>query len=196
MAGGSHGGFITLEYALAYPNRVRAILVGDSGAQISHWAGMNMIATALSDPRVKPDPAQVVRLLSGKCFDEADYAAGFGSIAPLYAAPDEIKDKAEVDVGKALGEITKLVFETTCAAMNDCASRYDVRDRLREIKVPVFVFVGRHDWICPVVLSEELAKGIPDAKLVIFENSGHLPPLEEKTLFKKEVEAWMSSKSI
>lgn len=196
MIGGSHGGFLTLEYALAYPQHVNAIIVGDSAAQVAHWAAINMTAKALTDPRVQPDPAQLIRVLSGTCFDEADYAAGFASIAPLYAAPDEIKDKAEVDVGKALSQVTKLVFETTNAAMNDCVSRYDVRDRLHEIKVPAFVFVGRHDWILPVKLSEEIARGIPDTKLVVFENSGHLPSLEEKTLFKKEVDNWMASNGI
>lgn len=196
MIGGSHGGFLTLEYALAYPQRVNAIILVDSAAQVAHWAAMNMTAKALTDSRVKPDPAQLVRILSGTCYDEADYAAGFASIAPLYAAPDEIKDKAEVDVGKALSQVTKLVFETTNAAMNNCASRYDVRDRLHEIKIPAFVSVGRHDWILPVQLSEEIARGISGAKLVVFENSGHLPPLEEKTLFKKEVDDWMASNGI
>lgn len=192
MIGASHGGFLTLEYALAYPNRVKAIIVGDSAAQMAHWGAINMTAKALTDPRVQPDPTQLVRLLSGSCIDEADYLTAFTSIAPLYAAPDHLKDKTEVDVGKALSDVTKFVFETNSAAMSDCISRYDVRDGLHKIKVPAFVFVGRHDWITPVKLSEELAEGIPDARLVIFENSGHLPGLEERTLFKKEIDAWMA----
>ena len=71
--------------------------------------------------------------------------------------------------------------------MGDCLSRFDVRDRLHEIKMPVFVYVGRYDWITPVKLSEELAAGIKDSKLVMYEKSGHMAALEEKTAFQKDV---------
>lgn len=196
MVGASHGGFITLAYAVNYPQRVKAIIVGDSAAQIAHWGTANMVAQALTDPRVKPDPAQFVRLATGTCINEADYMQAFTSIAPLYAAPDEVKDKAEVDVGKFLVEATKFIFETNSAAMGDCVSRYDVRDRLHELQIPAFVFCGRHDWITPPVLSEELAKGIQNSKLVIYENSGHLPALEEKSLFSGNVQAWLKENDL
>ena len=35
------------------------------------------------------------------------------------------------------------------------------------------MIAGRHDWICPPDLSEEIARLIPHADLRIFENSSH-----------------------
>ena len=78
-------------------------------------------------------------------------------------------------------------YETGNAAQGDCLSRFDVRDRLHEIRIPVFVYVGRYDWITPVKLSEDLAGGIKGSKLVIYEKSGHMAALEEKTKFQKDV---------
>lgn len=200
MIGGSSGGFLTLEYVLAYPRHISAIVVGDAAAQMSHWAMGNMIATALTDPRsaaaVAANPAQVVRVLTGTCTSQEDFFGAFGAIAPLYSAPAELKTRAEIDVDTVLASATKVVFETNSAAMNDCLSRYDIRDRLGEIKVPAFIFVGRYDWIAPPVLSEELARGIKGSKLVVFEQSGHLPPLEEKTKFQREVRAWMDENQL
>ena len=148
---------------------------------------VNMTARALTDPRVKPDPEQLVRLFSGRCKDQMDLITGFGSIAPLYAAPPEVREHAEVDVDAVLGAATVPFYETGNAAMGYCISRYDVRDRLQDIKIPTFIFVGRHDWITPVPCSEEIAAGVPMSKLVVYEKSGHFPGLEEKTKFQKDV---------
>lgn len=196
MVGASHGGFFTLDYAIKYPQYLRGIIVGNSAAQFSHWAMANMVAKALTDPRVKPDPEQFVRLITGMCFDESDYVQAFGSIAPLYAVPEVLKNKAEVDVGKVLAGITKFIFETSSAAMGDCLSRYDMRDRLHELEIPALIFCGRHNWITPFFLSEELAKGLSRSKFVVFENSGHLPALQEKTLFKKEIGIWLQENGL
>ncbi|KAK5127621.1 hypothetical protein LTR85_006961 [Meristemomyces frigidus] len=196
MIGASHGGFLTLEYALTYQQHLYGIIVGDSAAQVSHWGAINMTKAALTDPRVKPDPEQLVRMLSGNCRDQDDLMTGFATIAPLYAAPDAIKDLAEIDAGAVISKSIKPFYETVNAAMNDCASRYDVRDRLHEIKVPAFVFVGRHDWITPVPCSEFIAEKIPTSKLVIYQTSGHFAALEQKTPFQRDVREFIKTLGI
>ena len=101
MIGASHGGFLTLEYALAHPGHLYGAIVGDSGAQF-HWAAMDAVKTALTDPRVTPDPDQVVRALSGSLTSHEDLASGLGSIMPLCSVPDHLKDQAETDVSEVL----------------------------------------------------------------------------------------------
>ncbi|XXR98564.1 alpha/beta fold hydrolase [Sorangium sp. So ce426] len=51
--------------------------------------------------------------------------------------------------------------------------RFDFTPRLPEIAVPTLIIAGRHDWICPPDLSEEIARLIPGADLRIFERSSH-----------------------
>ncbi|MHA2402254.1 MAG: alpha/beta fold hydrolase [Candidatus Kariarchaeaceae archaeon] len=55
------------------------------------------------------------------------------------------------------------------------------------IKAPIYFFAGKSDMITPTVLVEDYYNGI-DAdkgkKLVIFENSGHWPMLEEKKKYQ------------
>jgi pimeloyl-ACP methyl ester carboxylesterase len=80
--------------------------------------------------------------------------------------------------------------------MGDCLSRFDLRDRLHEIEIPVFVYVGRYDWITQVKLSEDLAGGIKGSKLVVYGNSGHMAALEEKTKFQKHVREFLKSLNI
>jgi len=55
------------------------------------------------------------------------------------------------------------------------------------------VLAGRHDPESPVPASEELYNGIPDAQLVIFENSGHFPFIEEEMLFSETLDRFLTS---
>ncbi|KAF2764949.1 alpha/beta-hydrolase [Teratosphaeria nubilosa] len=137
MVDGSYGGFLTLEYALKYPEHGMA----------------NMCITALTDPRTKDHviAKQLLRLLTA----------------------------------------VKLNFECVNAQMGACISRSDFRDRLKEITVLAFLSVGRHDWIKPMKMSEDLAKGLPSATLMVHGRSVHLAALEEKTKYLKDVREWL-----
>ena len=55
---------------------------------------------------------------------------------------------------------------------------WDVIDRLGELDVPTLITSGRHDE-CTPALVQPLADGIPGAEWVLFEESAHMPYLEE-----------------
>jgi proline iminopeptidase len=52
----------------------------------------------------------------------------------------------------------------------------------RPLGAPTLVVVGR-DVICPPSQAKRLRDGIPDSELVVFEQSGHFPWLEEPEAF-------------
>jgi proline iminopeptidase len=54
-----------------------------------------------------------------------------------------------------------------------------VEDRLSAVPQPTLVLAGRHDRTCPVHAAEAIAAGIPNSRLVVFENSGHMTYVEE-----------------
>lgn len=62
----------------------------------------------------------------------------------------------------------------------------DVRD-VKELKVPVILFQGRHDWNIPSVLAESWLKDLkaPKKEIIWFENSGHGPLEEEPQEFNQ-----------
>jgi proline iminopeptidase len=63
------------------------------------------------------------------------------------------------------------------------ATRLDYSAQLSEVHVPTLITVGRSDPQTPVLCSQQLAAGIPDARLVVFERSGHYPFVEEQAEF-------------
>jgi len=59
----------------------------------------------------------------------------------------------------------------------------DVTDRLGDVTHPVLVLSGRYDRTCPVGAGEEMAKLLPDAELVVFEDSAHMLFVEENARY-------------
>ncbi len=64
---------------------------------------------------------------------------------------------------------------------------WDITQRLGEIDTPTLVLSGRFDEATPRVV-EPIATGIPGAAWVLFENSSHMPHVEERALYLDTVE--------
>jgi pimeloyl-ACP methyl ester carboxylesterase len=71
-------------------------------------------------------------------------------------------------------------------------TRLSYADRLEEVQASTLILAGRYDLEAPLPCSEELQQGIPEASLVIFEQSGHFPFIEEASLFAQAVAAFLN----
>lgn len=65
--------------------------------------------------------------------------------------------------------------------------KVDYRSRLGEDRAQTLLCVGRYDPQTPLPCSQELKAGIPLSRLVIFEESGHSPFIEEPEQFLQEL---------
>lgn len=172
MAGGSYGGFLSLEYTLRYPERVAALVLRDTAAadrfrtQARHRAE--------STDRTTIDMEMFDRSFTGQVRDNDDFRACWRAILPLY---DYDYDPAKVD---ERADTTLYHYATHNYAFGTNLPNYDVTGKLGQIKCPTLITVGRHDWITPVEASEELAANIEGSELAIFEKSGHSPQIEER----------------
>jgi len=61
----------------------------------------------------------------------------------------------------------------------------NIEDDIKEIKIPVVLCEGRHDYNVPAVLAEQYLPVMPaeEKRIVWFEESGHLPNFEEAEKF-------------
>jgi proline iminopeptidase len=171
IAGGSYGGFVSLEYALAYPDRVRALVLRDTAAADTFRPTAR--ERALNTDRTTIDMELFDRSFSGHVRDNDDFKETWKAILPLYDYdfdPDAVETKANA---------ATYHYQTHNYAFSTNLPSYNLVDRLGSITAPTLITVGRVDWITPVEASEQLAAGIPDAQLAIFEKSGHSPQIEE-----------------
>lgn len=183
VLGGSYGGFLALEYALAHPENLHAVILRDTAASNRFQDTSKRRALESEFPM---DEDTLDRLFSGQVRDNDDFRASFAMIQRLYTV--ERDPAAEAD---RLARIP-FRFETHNWAFSRNQPNYDLVDRLPDITVPVLVTVGRHDWITPLEASQELAAHLPNSELVVFERSGHSPHLEEQPLYLQTVREFLA----
>jgi pimeloyl-ACP methyl ester carboxylesterase len=71
-------------------------------------------------------------------------------------------------------------------------SRPDWRDSRSGIRCPTAVIMGDGDEMTPQNLSEEIAAGIPGARLAVIKDCGHLTTLERPAEVKAALVAWLA----
>lgn len=188
MAGGSYGGFIAMEYVVRHPDRVMALVLRDTSPDHEH--NDMAIKNARESERVDVDEDRLMRMTEGRIHDNEDFRTSWREILPLY---DFDFDPAELEQRV---DSVDYHYATHNAAFSENLHHYDLKPRLGEITCPTLVTVGRTDWITPVACSERIAELIPNAKLVVFEKSGHSPPSDEPELFQSTVRDFLMTHAL
>ncbi|MCY8278916.1 alpha/beta fold hydrolase [Bacillus inaquosorum] len=71
-------------------------------------------------------------------------------------------------------------------------AQLDLIKRLADVQVPVYIGLGRYDYlVAPVTLWDAVEGSYPHVEKVIFEKSGHQPMLEEPQAFDQSFSKWM-----
>ena len=185
VLGISWGGFLGLMYAARYGASVRALAV------VGASASREFMPRAEDNARRRATAEQWAAyraLWDGSLPDDASFRRAFDTIRPLYffdAGRAAENSAARADIRYRLA-VRRFIIEHEYA-------RYDCRAELSRIACPTLVAVGRHDWICPVDQSEEIARLVPGAELAIFEHSGHSPQIEERAAFTRRLAAFLGA---
>lgn len=82
--------------------------------------------------------------------------------------------------------------EQTCIAAMLDALRIDLNPQVSKLAVPTLVTSGRFDMNVAPIVSYRLSKLIPNARLQIFERSGHMPFHEQPDEFARVVEEFLA----
>lgn len=189
LMGHSHGGLIALNYALEYPQHVSHLLALD--------AQLGVEEPAADVRRTLPELAKDARLTEAietfagprSLKSDEDLGAFLVKMAPLYF---RVPDGEGVATLRAYVKANRISL-AAMVATSSSDGRFLVRDRLGDIRLPSLVMVGRHDFICSPVQAQIIHEGIAGSKLVVFEQSGHLPWVEEPDLFFTTVKNFLTS---
>lgn len=178
--GCSYGGFLSQEYAIRYPGNIKKVMLNVTSSNTTN----NRLKSLAVENALKSNVPGITEELLNRLFDgevqsNEDFKEIFRIILPLYSKV-ELDEKAKTEAVEAFW----YHYETHNFAFSQNLPNFNVTHRLKEIKVPVLVTAGRHDWITPLVCSEEIVKEIEDVQFEIFENCGH-------SLIKDETERYV-----
>jgi pimeloyl-ACP methyl ester carboxylesterase len=83
--------------------------------------------------------------------------------------------------------------EAVAWAQRAMAARPDSSAALRAADVPALVVHGAEDAIIPVDAGRAMMELLPQAEMVVLDESGHLPPLESPAALTTAVTTWLSA---
>lgn len=170
IAGLSLGGMVAMQFALDYPNRVRALILADTASSLANEKARRMIEdwiVAFRQPGGLPNWYQErLPLLLNDAFINSDLGRDM---------IEGRKDRLERADAEALIAVAK-------GMMN-----FHATDRLGEIKAPTLVVVGDEDPITPVSLSEEIHAKIPGSKYSLILGSRHVSNADNALAFNRIV---------
>ncbi|MBN1497267.1 MAG: alpha/beta hydrolase [Spirochaetes bacterium] len=164
LAGQSMGGGIALSYALAFPGEVRGLILIATGA------------------RLRVNPAFLALLAENADADPSWYR---DVALPMYSGVEpSVRDR---------------ILDLQCSLpvrvhLNDflCCDRFDVMDRVSEIRIPTLIVSGDADVMTPLKYSRYLAERIHGSRLAVIPGGGHLVFLQKPEEVNREIDLFLS----
>ncbi|WP_394840352.1 alpha/beta hydrolase [Pendulispora rubella] len=177
LLGHSYGGFVALDYALAYPNHLRGLVLYDTAPTTGPDFQKDVEANKKWFEN-EPWYADATSALSDvrKAESDEELTTTFRRAVPLYVANwTERHKEFEASAPPLLLYLERAQRRKAHGPPADKPSKpFDVRPRLGEIQVPTLILVGQKDFICSEKMANVMHQGIPGSRLVVFERIGHL----------------------
>ena len=178
LAGHSMGGRVALEVLRAAPDRVERLALLDTGY------------------RGRPDgsPGEDERsrryALLALAREHGMRAMGREWVRGM-VHPTRLADTALVDA--ILDMIERQTPDRYAGQIEALLARPDVTALLRSIRIPTLVACGRQDAWSPLAQHEEIAALIPGSRVAVFEDCGHMAPMEQPAAVAAALAEWLGT---
>jgi L-proline amide hydrolase len=190
VLGQSWGGMLAMEHALEHPPGLRSLVVADSPASMKLWVeeANRLRADLPADTRDALTRHEAAGTTDSPEYQEAMQVFYRRHVCRLDPWPEEVvRAFAEIEADPTVYHTMNGPSEFHVIGV---ISGWDITDRLGEIDVPVLLASGRHDEATPRIVGE-IHDRLPDSEWVLFEESSHMPHVEEPERFRATVEAFL-----
>jgi pimeloyl-ACP methyl ester carboxylesterase len=184
VVGNSMGGFVGAEVAIRHATWVdKVVLVSAAGLSIEHQRNETVLRTLrLADGVLKMTTGWLASKSDELSRRPRSRQAMFNIVA---AHPSRLPGPLVAEQLRGSG---KPGFIDALDALSD----YPIRDRLDDIRAPTLVVWGSEDQLVPVDDAWEFADLIPDSRVVVYEDTGHMPMLERPDAFNELVAGFLA----
>jgi L-proline amide hydrolase len=191
VLGHSWGGMLTLEWAKQQPpGLLSAVLVSTFASAADYSAHVAGLVAALP-PDVR---ATLERHEADGDTDSAEYADAMRVFYRRHVCRCTPVPAEVLRTLAAVGD-NPAVYQTMAGPsefrLTGTLRNWDITAELSSVKVPILVLSGRHDEVTPATV-EPLYRGLADARWVLFEESSHMPHVEEPDRFTAVVEEFLT----
>ena len=191
VMGWSHGGMVAMQFAVTHPDALSKLILVDTSAHFGEF--LSDVEGAVQEFKheswFEKSFAALKAEWAGEYQNDEDMARLWAEEMKFYFKQFDARAEAYHERTRDLP-----VHIAPLKTFNDReAASMDLRPLLKNISVPTLVIVGRHDFITNVPMAEEIVKHIPNARLEIFEDSGHFVLVEEPEKFYRVIKEFVES---
>jgi pimeloyl-ACP methyl ester carboxylesterase len=183
IVGLSMGGFATLHFGFAYPDRARSLAIGGCGYGAA--------------PEQRTQFAEEAEAAAAR-FEQlgAAKAAQAYALGPTRVQYQNKDPRGWREFAEQLAEHSSLGAALTLRGVQGRRpSLYDLTEEMKKITLPTLIMTGDEDWPClePAIL---MKKAIPSAALVVMPNCGHAINLEDPEAYNRQLDDFLHAVDI
>ena len=176
VCGVSMGGYIAQHVAARHPERVRGLI--------------------LCDTKLDADTPEARAGRAGLAAKVSRRGAGLLAdtmLGTLLAQSAEARGRARRPAIEELlrQTIARQPVATIRAALAAMGQRPDITETMQSLPIPTLLVVGEEDTFTPPAIMQRMESILPDARLLIVPQAGHLVPLEVPEVFNAAVLAFL-----
>ena len=189
VVGQSWGGMLAMEHALDHPEGLRAIVVADSPASMPLWVE--------EANRLREDlPPDVQETLTRHETDGTTDDPAYEEAVRVYYDRHLCRFPWPDCVQRSFALMAEdpTVYHTMNGPSEfhciGSLKTWDITERLPEIDTPTLLVSGRYDEATPHIV-QQIHERIPGAEWELFEESSHMPHIEQSDAFLVRVETFL-----
>ena len=189
LLGHSWGGMLAQEYALTQPDGLASLVLSSTLSSSALWReeALRLRGDLPTGVREALDGHEAAGTTGDPEYERAIFVFLHRHLCRLDPWPpivEEVLRSTNLEVYNAM-------WGPSEAHPTGVLAGWDVTPQLGEIRVPALVLCGRHDEATPRQ-AETIAAALPDAELVVFEESAHLAPVEETERYLATVRGFLA----
>ena len=193
LLGQSWGGMLGAEHAIRQPKGLRSLVISDSPASMPLW----LAAAAELRAQLPPDVQETLtRHEAAATTDSAEYLAAMDVFYARHVCRI-VPHPAELARTFAAIAEDPTVYHTMNGPSEfhviGTLKTWSVVDEVNRIQVPTLLISGGHDEAAPSTV-QPFADGIPDVRWHIFEQSSHVPHIEERNAYMPLVQDFIDAR--
>ena len=180
VVGHSMGGFVAAEFAIQYPQRVERLVL--------------QAAAGISTNNVRREPLMAGARLAAALGTRAAAQSRMVATRPRLrwlVLQTAMRHPSRIRADFAYELIAHSGTPGFVPALDAIVS-YDFRERLSQIQCPTLVVWGCEDMLVPRRDADEYVRVIPNARKVMFEDTGHSPMMERPQTFNDGLVEFLS----
>ncbi len=174
VGGLSMGGYVTMAFCRRHPDRILGVI----------------LASTRAGPDGEPARANRERIAQAVLADDREVLVK--EVLPALLGPTTKQRRAMV-FGRVKGLVQSAPPKAVAWAQRAMAARLDSFDTLGALKVPALVLAGEEDELTPPSDAEAMARAVPEGRVEVIAQAGHLTAVEQPEAFNTAVQRFLSS---